>query len=542
MEKKELEKKIQSWTKPIFGFALKHCKDSKDAEDVAQEIVMKCWHAMQNNSEIEDCEKYMWTVAHNTLADYYREKGRRYFNVSVDEMEEYLTDGKDIENTLIADETMKKVLREIAYLSKTQREVLIAYYYEGKNQKEIAREQKLPVGTVKWHLFEAKRNLRRGMETMRNPEELKFNPVRFSLIGFSGCAGEMGGPQAFFQSALPQNIVYSVYREGKTVLQIAEDLNVSPVYVESEAEFLEKYGYLLCRGEKYYANMLLEEEDGNEEKDKLMDTMYADVAHIFAEELYEDLKKSGLLESEELECGYGTDKNYLMWALIPYIAANSGEEAQEKITFEEVATRRIDGAHDISYAIIEGEQPKNIRYYSTMLGWCGPSWVGDGKSILWSCYAKEWCDGSKGEFWKNRPMNKNLKLLCNIKKGEMLSAEEYAVLAEQGLISCSENGAIVNVVRLKSKEIKNQLLALGTKIKSRHKEEFMQKKEPYEKFILAKTPVHLRKARKYGMQYIFRADGWFLIYVIKDLLKSGKLKLPKDTQKKSLMTLVAPEG
>ena len=46
------------------------------------------------------------------------------------------------------------------------------------------------------------------------------------------------------RSAFSQNIVYSVWKEAKTVNKIADDLGVSPVYVESEAEYLAEYGFL----------------------------------------------------------------------------------------------------------------------------------------------------------------------------------------------------------------------------------------------------------------------------------------------------------
>ena len=90
---------------------------------------------------------------------------------------------------------------------------------------------------------------------MKNVQMQQFSPVAFSRMGFCGSAGSMGGTSAFFRSALTQNIAYCVYREAKTINEIAEALGVSPVYVESEVEFLEEYGYLLKRGEKYLANL-----------------------------------------------------------------------------------------------------------------------------------------------------------------------------------------------------------------------------------------------------------------------------------------------
>ena len=48
---------------------------------------------------------------------------------------------------------------------------------------------------------------------------------------------------------------------AKTVNEIADDLGVSPVYVESEAGFLEKYGFLSAEKGKYLLNFLISEPD-----------------------------------------------------------------------------------------------------------------------------------------------------------------------------------------------------------------------------------------------------------------------------------------
>lgn len=115
------------------------------------------------------------------------------------------------------------------------------------------------MGTVKWHLFEAKKELKKGLERMRPLGELKFHPVTFALCGTNGSVGTKGGCQNFFRSALAQNIAYALLRGDKTVNQLGDALGVSPVYVESEAAYLAEYGFLLRQGNAYRLNILLDE-------------------------------------------------------------------------------------------------------------------------------------------------------------------------------------------------------------------------------------------------------------------------------------------
>lgn len=119
---------------------------------------------------------------------------------------------------------------------------------------DISEAMGIPLGTVKWHLFEAKKELKRGMEMERKASELKFNPIIFDRIGSNGNVGEKGGSEIFLRSALAQNIVYLARNEEKKIAEMADSLGVSPVYAESEADFLEEYGFLIKRGNGYLSN------------------------------------------------------------------------------------------------------------------------------------------------------------------------------------------------------------------------------------------------------------------------------------------------
>ncbi len=181
MDRREAERITEEFLKPIFGFALKRCASLQDAEDLTQDIVLKAFRILLVRDDIEDAGKFIWTIAHNELNNYYRDnKHKSFIGISIDEVTETLSNGdSDISSELIERETTAKLQSEIAYLSKLQRRIVIAHYYESKKQADIAKELDIPIGTVKWHLFEAKKNLKRGMETMRISSELKFNPVKF---------------------------------------------------------------------------------------------------------------------------------------------------------------------------------------------------------------------------------------------------------------------------------------------------------------------------------------------------------------------------
>ncbi|MBR0538418.1 MAG: sigma-70 family RNA polymerase sigma factor, partial [Clostridia bacterium] len=145
---------------------------------------------------------------------YYRDKRYAVAELSPEEVSGQLSDGTDMESERIRQEEILRLRREIAYLSKLQREIVIAYYFENKRQNQIAEEMGIPTGTVKWHLFETKKELKRSMENINTHSQFIFHPIRFSEIGTNGRVGENGPNENYFKTALPQNIVYLTLRSA----------------------------------------------------------------------------------------------------------------------------------------------------------------------------------------------------------------------------------------------------------------------------------------------------------------------------------------
>ena len=553
VNRENAERIITEYLKPVFGFALKRCKSIHDAEDLSQDIILKAYRALLLRDDIENSGKFIWTVAHNALANYYRDASKNAVGISLDMIAE-AEDPSDLFSDDADAEAVKRLQSEIAYLSQLQRRIVIAYYYENRKQADIADELGIPLGTVKWHLFEAKKELKRGMEKMRESNDLKFNPVKFSYIGLNGSVGKRE-PREILKSSLSQNICYDMRNEVKTVGQIADDLGVSPVYIEGEIENLEEYGLLTKKKDGYIVNFLIEEP--TEELLTVQDRMYKKAAEVFANELFDELTASGILDDPAIICTHTDeeltmlsnnrgDRNFILWTLVPFIAALSGEKMiDEKIAFEEVATRRPDGGHNIIRASVMPTVMNLPPDYVYMNNWCGPMWNSFDKNVLWQIIS-EWSGNSASVgFTYPEESKRVLSLFSCLNEGGVLSKEDYAWLAERGLIKFCENDVGLKsswqFVWLADTKIKDRLLSIGDQIKEKHKAEFDALKAPYVKKAIETLPAHLKKLKEYEMQFIFYADGWFLLHCITTLLTNGKLKLPPAEQKKSLMTLIYPQ-
>ncbi|MCL2158411.1 MAG: RNA polymerase sigma factor, partial [Oscillospiraceae bacterium] len=447
-------------------------------------------------------------------------------------------------------EVVERLHSEIAYLSKIRRQIVIMHYFESKRQQEIADILGLPLGTVKWHLSDAKNELKKGLDKMKTTSVLKFNPIEFSGVSTNGSAGSMGGNGVYLRSALAQNILFLTRSEAMTVNDIADALGVSPVYIESEVEFLEQNVFMLKQGKGYIANVLID--IPTTESNRLKSEVYEKAADMFAPALFDALTASIESDAEGIYSGYSleiaqtapsegqgkltatlADLNFALWALVPYTIARSGTPGGA-VTFEEAATIRPDGGVNICNCSVKNHNAEPIKYSASMSKMGGPSWNGNDKFLLW-LIDTEWGGNRVGNYHPDL-LNRDLASLKTMFEGP-LSEDDIIRMTERGYLTRKqvENGTIdtLKIVWL-THEADKRLRGIANSLREKYKTDFEKLKSMY----ISDTPEHMQKAQAYGLQHMFLSDGIFIIYVLNKLVESGKLKLPTEEQKNSLGAVV----
>ncbi len=118
MQRETVEKIATEYLKPVYGFALKRCRCLEDAEDLAQEVVMKAHRTLLVRDDIDSPDKFIWTAAHNALANYYRGKAKCTVGILTEEYAETLTSGGDLGDDMIERETVARLHTEISEYSR----------------------------------------------------------------------------------------------------------------------------------------------------------------------------------------------------------------------------------------------------------------------------------------------------------------------------------------------------------------------------------------------------------------------------------------
>lgn len=248
MNKQQADELIIKYLPKIYGFAMKKAFSFDEAEELSSDIVTEVYLSLLSAKEIINIDGYIWRISEHVYSKFVA-SNKKQAGISID--------GMDIpDNSFDLDDDSAYELdllrREIAFLTQTRRNIVYSFYYENKSVSLIAKEAKIPVGTVKWHLNKARNDLKEGFIMERKIGKLGIKPIEAIGFGHSGHTGSNSGPEHFLGNKLNLNIVYSVYHTPKTMVEIAEELGVTPVYIEDSVKELEANGFLVPQSGKRY--------------------------------------------------------------------------------------------------------------------------------------------------------------------------------------------------------------------------------------------------------------------------------------------------
>lgn len=248
MIKENADKLIIEYSPKIYGFAVKKAFSLEESEELAAEMVKEVYLSLLEANEVFNVEGYVWRICEHTYAKYVNST-KKHQGISLDGMEIPYYDNYNLGEK---DEDLKKLRQEIGFLSEKRRQIIYSFYYEGKSIQKIATEEDLSEGTIKWHLNKARNDLKENFSMERKVGSLGISPIEAICFDHNGQPGSRGGPEVYLDDKINLNIVYSVYDSPKTKEGIAEEMGMTPVYLEDRIAFLAKNGFLVETSGKRY--------------------------------------------------------------------------------------------------------------------------------------------------------------------------------------------------------------------------------------------------------------------------------------------------
>ena len=142
-------------------------KDKMDADDAAQEVLIKLWQNM-GKFNMSAAKPWVYRTTHNLCIDYIR-KRKPLYQIDEEFSELYKTEDVKADPFLTTHLKMmtSKIKEAIKTLPENLRSVFVLYEIEGLKYKEISETLEVPLNTVKVQLLRARKKLQ---EELRNYE------------------------------------------------------------------------------------------------------------------------------------------------------------------------------------------------------------------------------------------------------------------------------------------------------------------------------------------------------------------------------------
>lgn len=246
-----MDKKITKYIEYLFAMALQKCGNIHEAEDLSQEVILAALMYEKRGGVIKNPKSRLASTLNHKFYDFLRQK----YNLPTISIDEVTVDIEEAEQ----DETFsdEAVHREIAYLAKIQRDVIIMHYLQGKKVQTIADELGVPKGTVLSRLSSGREQMRKGFIKMEQYEKQSYIPERLGV----SCYGRQGfhkEPWSLVANDLmKQNILIVAYDRPVTVTDIARALGIPTPYIEAAVDELLKSELMMRSGNKVFTDFMI---------------------------------------------------------------------------------------------------------------------------------------------------------------------------------------------------------------------------------------------------------------------------------------------
>ena len=253
-----VEEFARNYMEKLFYFCLKKTGNQTEAEDLTQDIAIHVLTALEKGTVPVNFSAWVWQIARNRYCIWAAEKHHRNETVMGSDVGDYEIEDEhgNILDEMIHSEHISLLRRELAFIKRDYRNVVVAYYIENRSIREIAKDQSLSVSAVQQRLHRARIILKEGMNMAREFGKLSYNPENIAFV-MNGMVGKDSEPWNYISRALCKNIMLAAYRTPATAEELAMELGVALPYMEEELSSLVEATLMKKNGNRYETNIFI---------------------------------------------------------------------------------------------------------------------------------------------------------------------------------------------------------------------------------------------------------------------------------------------
>lgn len=132
--------------------------DQATAEDLTQNVLLKVYRQIGDLRGADHFYGWLFSIARNELTSFWRGKQSRIETVELDDIRENEAAGIAVESSAMPKIRLMEWLKA---LDPSERDLVLLRFVEGLSYEELAVVFSLPLGTIKWRIFNARKKLAR---------------------------------------------------------------------------------------------------------------------------------------------------------------------------------------------------------------------------------------------------------------------------------------------------------------------------------------------------------------------------------------------
>jgi len=147
----------------IYNFIFRMVHDHEQVEDLTQEAFIKAFSSLKNFNEEFAFSTWLYKIATNNCIDYIRRRKLQTYSIDKpieskdsDYTFELPDDSYEADRELISGQRARLLQQAIDDLPEKYRRVILLRHSEERSYEEIAKMLRIPIGTVKAHIFRAR--------------------------------------------------------------------------------------------------------------------------------------------------------------------------------------------------------------------------------------------------------------------------------------------------------------------------------------------------------------------------------------------------
>lgn len=153
-DKSASEQLVKKYYTPIYQYCFLHIHDRNYAEDIVQDTFVKFFETLMRGTKIEKAKSYLYSIARNTIKNYYKKKKELLCDQFLETSEDCMT---DIEIRLDVEKALRVLPEEL-------KEIAVLFFFQELKQKEIAELLNIKLSLVKYRVARVKKILKKFLE------------------------------------------------------------------------------------------------------------------------------------------------------------------------------------------------------------------------------------------------------------------------------------------------------------------------------------------------------------------------------------------